>query len=122
MASRDGPTTHKELLLSILVSPVPFLFITFKLFSFSFSPVCPSHPYKLPWLPLRAGHVAGGPLDDLLYPLAEASGPLDVYSPPVRYCGIVGVSLDIFPSLHCIERGQVSLCMSTASLTKSFLM
>lgn len=70
------------------------LFIGFKLFHcFSFCPIYLPHTCTLEWLPLRAGHTAGGLQDDLwpghMAQACMAPGQPLVVSPPPGLCWVV---------------------------------
>jgi hypothetical protein len=81
------------------------LFILLKLFHFSFFPICPRHTCTLWWVQLQAGHKAGGPLHDILYPCYVAWQQMGVsIGSPVLYilgqvCGWhAGLLISVFLS------------------------
>ena len=63
MASGGGAAYSQGAVPPHSVSPVPFLFMMLKLFSFSFSSICTPHICTLSWLQLQAG-----PLPEALPP------------------------------------------------------
>lgn len=118
-----GLTTHGRRLLSTLGSPIPSLFIMFKLLHVSFSPICLPHTHTLWWFLLQAGHVFGRPLGDILHPRRVACQQVSVCGLPVpaggQVCSGMVVSVCLPPPmLNCLDLfGLNWICMSPGRKT-----